>query len=473
MSKVTDGRFRGRLKAAFEIMAINRGLIYDRSKMAGVDVAVMLLSLARVLPEADREDCLLLAQKAMSLKPADPADLSTDQMEESRGEQEAGLLFRKYGLNAYTRLVSDHDFLGEHEEAERIKKQDTKRNVKIAGCIVLVAVLAIVIYNLPYFAEARMYGKVEKAFEEKQNDQYVNIVDAYLRVYPEGRHKEEVLMFPVKAYLDADSVIPALNAASRYLKECPEGHNSSYVKGIYNKIWDAEIAKYDRLAAMKATVEGADFVRKMLRYMRENEVRNVYVASEPVLDLKEYEEYPKAVRELIELQSEGQRFTPSNSMHSIKDKINKKETDKWTDHIINSLQSGFDKVLTPGFLKFSKMPTMETEDLYTAPKAKVTYRISTQEFEAGGMTFPDIWVHTRKNGFIVMDGGLYLGISLDFSGNFSIPGESGGFEVEAQGDPGSEDFNDINPSEVYTKMCQRCTIKFTDKIESAFGIETE
>lgn len=468
---------RGRLRVAFERLLFKHGLNYDRTAAAGVDVSTLLMALAYKLPEGeDKEECLALAAKAGSLCSSNPTNDSNvhfkELQEEGVGAEEAEYLFNQYGYNAVHRVLEDTDFLTEIEELRLREKKEKRRNAIIIIALIAVLIGGIAIYNLPYFAEKRMYSEVEKVFEDKETYRYEGIVREYMLEYPDGKHKEEVLMFPIKAYWADKDAIKTLDAVSLYLNECPNGNNIAEVKEIYDKVWDAEIAKYDQKAASKATQDGADFVREMLQYMRDNNVRKVSVSSDAVLNLKEYDEYPAGLRSLMESDYTGERFTPKNSMHTIKDKINENETKSWTQYITRSLQDGFDNVLTPGLIEFVSEEDSGDEK---NPNVKVTYKVQTQETTINGnLRIPDIWVYTQKNSHgLILDGGLYLGIMLDFVGDFNIPGKDIGLKVTAKGNPGDASFSDVDPDDMYKRMCERCAKTFAEKIESELGVEKQ
>ena len=61
-----------------------------------------------------------------------------------------------------------------------------------AGFIAII--LGIVIYNLPYFAEMREFGNVEKAYKSGNIHAIQAAAEKYARKYPNGKHIEEVML---------------------------------------------------------------------------------------------------------------------------------------------------------------------------------------------------------------------------------------------------------------------------------------
>lgn len=97
------------------------------------------------------------------------------------------------------------------------------------------------------------------------------------------------------------------------------------------------------------------------------------------------------------------------------------------------------------------------------------YTVSTQESTDGLFTYPDIWVHTTRLNGSTLSTSYILGIGMSFDATFSLPGKNLTFNIEGQGDPGSEEI-EAGQFKVYNVMCERCTERFSEKIAAEFGI---
>lgn len=464
---ISSGRYYGRIKVAIDYLLMRYGLTVDDSMADNLNPTLIIAALTTKVSDEDKEFCGALGRMSLHIE-ADSDSIETSDVQE--GINEGHYLVKEYGPNFRDYILKDEDFLTARDAKLEAERKRNKRNIRI-GCIALaVIIIGIITYNLPYFAEKRMYSKVEKVFYENDYWEYDNIVDEYLIAYPDGRHKDEVLYLPIKKYWEAQDVAKTLMSVSRYLRECPNGAQISEVKNIYNQVWNAEISKYEKETASTASTEGRDFVKNMLIYMRDHNIRTIYVDVNSQLELKEYSEYPADIRNAMELsQPKSERFQLPGDMNTITDRISKDDVKDWANEVISSLQNGFDKVLTEGFIEFEKRPEGEVAKK-DAPYVSLTYIVKTQESRYGSYTIPEIWTYTQTENGYVINGGLYLGISLDFIANFIIPGNQDKFEVSAGGDPGDTEIRNVDPSEVYTRMCERCVVSFTNKIESSFGI---
>lgn len=435
------------------------------------DIVVLLLALGQRVSDADRDLCNKLAIDVhYDRQQAESRMIASDQLrkEQIAGENEAAYLLRKYPGQYAEYVLADRDYLPEVKAHEEDQKRRRRRLLMTAGSIIGALILGIIIYNLPYFAEKRAFGEAEKDLLSGEYWTYEVAVGHYMYLYPDGAHLQDVLMLAAKACCEASQPSDAVKYASDYLRRFPDGKYAGEVSEIYDMVWNSEIARFNELAAANATKEGADFVRAMLSYMREKHINTVAVEGHPTLELMEYDEYPQGVRVFMETlnnKETGSMKLPDD-METIKDKISLTEARSYTSIIVEGLQVGFDKVLTPGFITFTEHPGESDAAL---PKAIVDYTIKTQDQDFGSFAVPDIWEYTSTMNGIVMSRCLLLGIGMTFNATFVLPDSDIHYTVTGTGDAGSESIN-VDRSKAYATMCRRCTQRFSETIASDFGI---
>lgn len=382
----------------------------------------------------------------------------------SIGQQEASFICQKYPGSYQSKILLDEDFTAEQAEDLRIKAKRTRRNRIIWLSVIAAAILGIVIYNLPYFAEIREFNKVKEEYSHGYTYSLDYSIDQYCDKYPDGKHLGDVLMLGARFNLKENQPVEALDYIDRCLKAVPGGTLADECKQLSDSIWDVEITKYETKAAKAASKEGADFILQMLRYMQKNKIHTVKVVAEPILELKEYSEYSDVIRFLLEMDQDGSSVKLPDDMVTIKDKISISEASEWVEYVVNALNKGFNGILTPGFIKFTEDNTEDESGIY--PVVNVKYTINTQESTPG---FPDIWIYTEKNGMLIVSQSLLLGIGMKFDAEFVLPETKVTFNISESGDPGSQTI-DGTPSDAYSIMCQRCTAEFAQTIEGAFGL---
>lgn len=451
---------------------------------AGIDPLDLLPVLAGKVDQSDCELCLRMADELGRCRQelaANPLPANEKEGQATLGAMDANLVFRKYPGDYASHLLEQRDFVAEEEEALRKSKAERKRNILLVfGCLA-VLVLGIVIYNLPYFAEKRAYGRVEKAYEQKNDYEFRQQANEYAKDYPDGRHIDDVLWLVVASDRGSNKPIKILESAENYLTLRPEGTYAARAKAVYDSVWNSEIANYDRIADERGSDAGATFVRSMLCYMRDNRVHTVSVTGVPTLDLKEYSEYPANIRALLEAlydaESENDSFIPGkksaklpDDLVTIKDKITPEQARSWTGDVISSLQSGFDRVLTPGLVKFVDSGTVSDSDKGKLPTVGVDFTVNTEEETFGGIAVPSIWTYTStRDNIIEVERSFILGISMEFKADFNYPGAASDFVVTGHGDPGEEQIQ-VDKAEAYNVMCDRCVAKFADKIAAEIGL---
>lgn len=478
MQQIDPFRMLGRFDAVIEFLMKK----YDLSLNTEVqDWTVIFMSLATHVNDYDSQFCIDLAKAAN-----DNVDLTNNlnysqiQADEQRsiGAKEAKYIFEKEPYSYANHILADKDYLSDMEADKKRKRREVLKNVLLGLAIIAVIVIGMSVYNLPYFAEDRKYTEIEKIFNSDADERYGldRTIDEYVNDFPQGEHLSEVLYFKVRAAKDSEFVGNILDAIDYYMEHDPHGKYIKECKNIYNALWDKEINKFEKIA-QSSSKPGAEFVVKMLKYMRANNIRRIEVNGVPHINIKEYKEYPSEVRRVMEalpfeidgISYSGKMPQLPEDLNSIKDMISIEEARDWTSHIVSVLQQGFDNVLTERFIKFYSSGTYDDEmaDAKKFPKVVVDYTVSTQESIKG---IPDIWTYTQTDGNITTQVSLYMGIEMAFKADFSLPGEDADFVVSGNGDPGNEEFNNVDPEYIYSRMCGSCLVKFAEKIVSEFGL---
>ena len=476
MAQIDPFRMLGRFDGAIEFLMqkYNLGLAVNIP-----DYPTLLMALSSKVNDYDRAFCIRMADASMRyVEETQNTSLSQFQIDHQKsiGEDEAKFIFRNFMPNYADAILSDHDYLDDIEEEKRQKNKEIKRNIWLGLGVIAAIVAAIIVYNLPYFAEQRAFDKVVDAYEREDKIDLDFAVNHYLQEYPDGKHKSEVLFYPVKIVRYSNDAVMILSAVDDYLHQDPKGIFSNDCKQISDSIWNVEIKKYEAAVAASQSKKGVQFVVEMLNYMKSNNVRTVEVTGNPILKLKEYKEYPAHIRYLIEEYTKGagtvnvlsgKRLKLPDDLLTIKDKIPVEDAQKWVKYIVEALQEGFDKVLTPGLVVFETVTDPIYKDDRTRPKVMVDYIVKNQEIEKD---VPDIWEHTQSQGSVVYPVALFLGIAMSFDANFTLPGKNESYNVKGEGDPGDDDIKGVDTDMIYKAMCMRSTMKFADKIVEEFGL---
>lgn len=458
-------RFRGRAEILFSYLLNKYELAYNGPS---ADIRDLLVALGQRLPLAERELCNKFAS-AITSSPASAYAVTKEDRE--LGQAEARYILERFPDDYASRLLSKDDFIPEMNEYYDIQR--TKQRIRRYGVLGAIAavVLFIIGYNLPYFAEGRLYEKVKEDFNDRWPAMYH--FDRYLKEYPDGRHIEEVLMLPVQnSYYEP---MDAIHAAAEYLKRFPDGKYAQEAAGVYDKIWNKEIAKYEEYSANTTNTQARTFMTQMLKYMRDNHLTRIYVKGVPTLNLKEYDEYPQIVRSWMEDNfNEGTRSVRNpqipEDVLTIKDKITPAQAKEWTKIIIENVQNGFNRILSTDFVQFEPF-NGDDEEFDENPNVTINFNIKTQELDVDGYKVPDLWIYqeTTQSSNIVNSSAIVLGMEMTFDAQFRIPGVKTPLDISGAGNPGSNGIQ-ADKSKVYRIMCQRCAVQFADDVEAQLGV---
>lgn len=480
-------RMMGRIETATHLLMLNRGL---QTKTAPPSFMALLAGLAEYLNDNDGIFCRKMldvygecAQKAAN-SPT-PALETADEKE--KGNTEAMYIFSKYPNRYDSELLRDHDFLADKQADDDAEKRQKRRFLTIVGALLVVAIVGITIYNLPYFQELRAFHKVETVYTDGYSWDLPEAVDRYVADFPAGKHLDEVLIMPVHKFKeDKNEVFTLLDAINRYVTSCPNGQYVAECEAIYNRIWDKEIAAYQAKTGADIDKEGPKFVVEMLRYMQKHHVRYVNVVGTPELNLKDYADFDaksqQAMQLLCELSNASKGILDPevkipDDLISLKNNLSEEKVKGWMSDIVEALNTGFDAILTPGFIKFvdektAKYDRKASEDIAVkdAPVVDLKYVVSNEMEQFG---IPSIWIFKEK-AHITSKAELIFGIEIDFCADFKLPAVDKNLVIQGHGDSGEEEISTYGEAtSCYTTMCTRATSQFTAQIRQTLALPGE
>lgn len=332
--------------------------------------------------------------------------------------------------------------------------------------IIAIAVIAgIVVYNLPYFKEKRAYSKVEEELT-------LEACDVYEQEWPEGSHLDDVLYLRISLAVGVGRV----TEISNYLQKCPDGKHVAEAKAESDRLWDVQIGKYNARHKQNVKENAKAFMDAMLSYMKKNRVNTIVVDYESTLKLKEYSEYSKEIRDLLELFNdeslslkEGMVTFSSNFSQASMDELNKK--------LVNGVQKSMDKIFTPGFIQVISSEDDEEKGYDKMPRFHFDCKISSQEETVAGYVIPHIWTYTEQTTYGYKSvgketvKGYLIGITILFNAKFSLPEGGAYYEFADKGEPENDISGIDNIRDGYRKMTSECFMRFSNKIAENLGLE--
>lgn len=380
------------------------------------------------------------------------------------GREDAAFVFKNCA-RPEAHLFRDTDFSEERQTARRRRNKEAMRNLMLFLLLIGVILLCVWIYNLDYFAEKRDYKKLEQAVDAGYYYGLQEEVDAYMLRYPDSERRGEVLFMPVQAATNMNDIDFTMDAIARYLQADPDGKYAEEARMMERDIWNREIEKYKVNGMPNATPEGAEFMINMLYYMRDNNLRTINVAIEPVFNLKDYSEYSRQVRNYVEMFSYDPMLKVPENLTTIKDKVTREQALDWGDYLVNDLRAGFSSVLGSGFIQFERIDGEPAGEELKNPVITMTLTVTNQETNG----IPDIWVF--GNSIFKTSSALYLGLAIDFKSEFTFPGNKKPFIITGEGNAGLGEIKNIEREEIYDRMGQRCTETFSEETVKALGLE--
>ena len=204
-------RWYGRLLGLLLNLAGAKGIKFDKSE--NLTLQDLYLKVFNLATRKEKEVINELLQRWSEQKKYEETNhISISEFDDNKYQQQGmydvTVIFRKN--EGIDNLLEKTDFYveEEHRIAELKRKQAIRR--RIVWGFVAAVILAIIIYNLPYFQEQRFYKEVVEA----QNPYRCQ---SYYEEYPEGRHYEDVM------FLEINLSVNPLKPLVDYLNMFPDG----------------------------------------------------------------------------------------------------------------------------------------------------------------------------------------------------------------------------------------------------------
>lgn len=322
--------------------------------------------------------------------------------------------------------------------------------------LLAVAVGALAIYNLPYFEEMRAFDKVE-------DERSVEKCDWYISEYPKGRHLDDVLFIKI-GILEND--MPTI---VEYLQKFPAGNHSAEVNALCDKLWDAEIAKYNARDKSTESPAAVKYMSEMLQYMKVHRVNSIVVGVNSTMNLKDYDEYDESVRKFLEVTNDD-CLSIEDGMISLKSNFTSSDNSVLMDILISGVQKSINKMFSPDFINIVEKSGDVLGKVYATdemPHLCFDYTINSQEEVWGNLTIPQIWTYSNGKGKTL---NYLLGISIKFQAHFTIPGSSTTFDYMETGEPSENIKNVDDIKDGYRRMTQICFAQFSNKMSQNMGL---
>lgn len=359
----------------------------------------------------------------------------------------------------------------------------------IIGVVSSVILLAIAI---PYIREYKIYSKAKNGNDVSLCDEYIDrypngrymddiiekkeaiaynkvqeeknsyTCDWYADVCPNGKHLEEVRYLKI-GYTDTfpRDVNEYLHAINEYLHYYPNGKYANTVNEKCDSLWDAEIMKYNSRDKKRESAAAVKFMSEMLQYMKVHRLNSVLLDFSSHLQLKDYNEYDRKVRDFLEATNENKSLSLSSGMISLKSNFTEEDISTLMQILSEGVQKSLDKMFTPGFI------TVENSSSKDLPKLHFDYTIKSQEERYGNVVIPTIWSYHK--GYIVQN--YLIGISIFFKAHYSIPGSSTTFDYSEKGEPANNINNVNNINDGYRRMTSMCFAQFSNKMAKNMGLK--
>lgn len=338
------------------------------------------------------------------------------------------------------------------EEQQRIaeqKKRQAKKQCILWGIIATI-IVAIIIYNLPFFQELRFYSDIVEA----QNPYRCQ---DYYEEYPEGRHYEDVMLLEIN--LSANPVKPMV----AYLKKYPKGKYAIEVDNRYNALWDAEIAKYENRDKTKESPEAVRYMIEVLRHMKQHRINTICLNINPTVNLKDYEEYDENVRFILELVTSKEALPLKENIVSLKENFTTADQNELKKILAKGIEKSFSRMFSSDLVSIVTSP-QETDDV--SPLLTFNYTIKNRT-EDSDNKLPSIWTYCSDN----KPKAYILAIDVKFDVLFSIPGSDVKYTYSETGEPGDEIRGIRNIQDGYRQMTQICFAKFSNRMSSNLGLQ--
>jgi hypothetical protein len=342
--------------------------------------------------------------------------------------------------------------------------QNKKSSPPIAAYILISCLVGSILF---YFFFLNDYLAYQKVTEQRT----VESCERYEYEFPDGFYKEEVAELKERTSFENARASRNIVEIKTFIEDFPASQFLSQALELKDELWVEQIAKYDEKikqasAYNKKDAKSAQFFVSMLNYMKENNKNEIFVEFKPNLELKNWEEYPDNIRELLDnlYSSDGSKPVTDN-IQDLKTNYSEGYTSDYENLIVNGIQRSLNSVFSDNFV-VAKKKDEENENNETDLRITVDYTIKNQTEEG---TFPLIWVYTRDKQFV----SYLLGIDIDFKFDFVVPNSTDTYSYVEQAEPANNisDVEDIKDG--YRRMTGQSFQMFVENISNKFGLSAQ
>ena len=447
----SSSRWYGRLLGLLLNLASMKGITLDKGE--NQTLQTLYIKVFNLATRKEKEVINELLRKWSEAKQNEETNhISISEFDDNKYQQQ-GL----YDVTVILRKNESIDNLLERtdfyvEEQQRIaeqKKRQAKKQCILWGIIATI-IIAIIIYNLPYFQELRFYNDIVEA----QNPYRCQ---DYYEEYPEGRHYEDVMLLEIN--LSANPVKPMV----AYLKKYPKGKYAIEVDNRYNALWDAEIAKYENRDKTKESPEAVRYMIEVLRHMKQHRINTICLNINPTVNLKDYEEYDENVRFILELVTSKEALPLKGNIVSLKENFTAADQNELKQILAEGVEKSFSRMFSSDLVSIVTSPQVADD---VSPLLTFNYTIKNRT-EDSDNKLPSIWTYRSDN----KPKAYILAIDVKFDVLFSIPGSDVKYTYSETGEPGDEIRGIRNIQDGYRQMTQICFAKFSNRMSSNLGLQ--
>ncbi|MGN0316565.1 MAG: hypothetical protein ACI4E1_01380 [Lachnospira sp.] len=357
-------------------------------------------------------------------------------------------------MGDYDYVIQDKDFAAMLQQHIEEQKKRKKKKAAIVLAIIGAIILAFVVFNLPFVKEIRAYNRIKDYPAEYSCKQYYED-------FPDGKHTEDVL------YLEESVSSSPITVICRYLRNFPQGKYSDVMRHRCDSLWDEQISHYEALDKSTLTPNAQKYMHALLQYMKKHFVTTIKLEIESELELKDYTEYDKSIRDRMERFYDNPLLPLKENMVSIK----KNFSAGYESYLTNTLQEGvsksFEHVFDSDFVSISTSNEEDDEiESNISPVIHIKYIIKSQEDKG----YPHIWCYSETTNGIETEKAYLIGIDIRFIVDYTIPNSEISYTLSEKGTP-ENDINGISDiTEGYQEMTKICFAEFSNKMAKNIGL---
>lgn len=462
---ISTQRWKGRLDATIPLIAQRGVPVQQGSTYLGLRLAI-LESGAFSKDEISAFESLMVKGLAESGESYDPNG-------ETLGRLDFEYVRNHFPQDIFTKLAEDTDYVAlynmELEQIKQRRRQKRKRFFKILAPIVVLIVLGISIYNLPYFAEKRAYART---LESPSMEAFA----CYIDKYDNHEHLPDVLYRYGVYLLHGDDIFSCDKARERQciealdslIKVFPDYELSKRANVTIDSIWDNELSRYTERNPNIQSSKSLSAMYEMLQYMKQNKIYDIRLNVKSDVDLKEYSDFPQEVRSFLEFMYPE---LSENPVLKIKDYFGTPDQESLERSLVEEFRKAVNSLFTPD--SFSIVTSDEDGGkMSNLPVIDLGYSIKSQVVNSYGIDLPDIWTYSSTTAGLssLTTEKHIMGIEVSFDAKLSFPGQKMPWDLSIKGSP-EEDINDIDDiSDGYRVMTQKCFDKFGEQLSTLLGV---